>query len=297
MRLLRRVLGCRSRSRRPDRVRRGEVPGRHRLRVRRPRRLVHRCPGPADDHQHRRLPPHRTTTTPTGGRSSSTTSKLLDVSCGGATAAAVIQSQDSQGDGRVRPPQIEVVSADDRPVTVGLGVNDMDFSVPRRLRVPAARRAATRVALRATDANAKGPAPSSTRIQQRTSTLSQAIAERAPDARIIAVGYPRLLADSGACPKRLPFAQTATSTSSATPTTSSTRPSRRPPPAPPVSSTSTWRPRAPTRHLRRGAVDQRLQGGPVDRSGGVPPDACGAGRGGGPDPRPALTPSSPRVGI
>jgi lysophospholipase L1-like esterase len=130
--------------------------------------------------------------------------ELLDVSCGGATAADIIQSQD-QGD-RVQPPQIEVVSADTDLVTVGMGVNDGDFSFRAAYECLQLAQNDPRGSP-CTDANAKGLPEIFERIQQRLEGVYEAIAQRAPDARILAIGYPRLLPESGACPDRLPVAK------------------------------------------------------------------------------------------
>ncbi len=130
--------------------------------------------------------------------------ELLDVSCGGATATDIIQSQD-QGDS-VHPPQIEAVSQDTDLVTVGIGVNDDGF---------ASHAAYECIVLAKTDpsgspcedANAKKLPAGLERMQGRLEDVFEAIAQRAPDARILAVGYPRLLPDSGGCPDRLPLAK------------------------------------------------------------------------------------------
>ncbi len=132
--------------------------------------------------------------------------RLKDVSCGGARTDAVLQSQVIKSEGRVRPPQIEAVSATTDIITVGLGVNDLDFAVT----------AAFGCLLLAgsdpdgspcEDANAKRVPRILEKIHKRYVDTIGAIANRAPDALIIAVGYPRLLPESGACPDRFPLAK------------------------------------------------------------------------------------------
>ena len=49
---------------------------------------------------------------------------LVDVSCGGASTANMLETQDVEGD--VQPPQLDAISDDTDLVTVGLGGNDFD---------------------------------------------------------------------------------------------------------------------------------------------------------------------------
>jgi len=130
--------------------------------------------------------------------------ELLDVTCGGATSADILQSQD-QGQ-HVQPPQIEAVSADTDLVTLGLGVNDAGFSSV----------AAYECLLLATndpdgspceDANAKRMPAIFKRIQNRLVGVLEAIEGRAPDAQVLLVGYPQLLPASGSCRDRIPLAR------------------------------------------------------------------------------------------
>jgi hypothetical protein len=132
--------------------------------------------------------------------------KFRDVSCGGARTDAVLQSQVIETEGRVRPPQIEAVSATTDIVTVGLGVNDFDFAVT----------AAFGCLLLAgsdpngspcRDSNAKKVPRVLEKIHERYVDTIGAIASRAPDAQIIAVGYPRLLAEGSRCPDVFPLAK------------------------------------------------------------------------------------------
>ena len=131
--------------------------------------------------------------------------KLTDVSCGGAHTDAVLQSQVIEAEGRVRPPQIEAVSATTDIVTVGLGVNDMDFAVTAAFGCLLLADSDPRGSP-CEEANAKKVPRLLARIQEQYVDTLGAIADRAPDALIIAVGYPRLLSDSEGCPDRFPLA-------------------------------------------------------------------------------------------
>lgn len=130
--------------------------------------------------------------------------RLIDVSCGGARTDAVLESQSQPG--HVHPPQINAVSTDTDLVTVGLGVNDLDFAVTAAYGC---------LLLAANDprgapceeANADEVPRLLQRIQKRLVDTLDAIGAQAPDARILVVGYPRLLPDSGGCRKRFPLAK------------------------------------------------------------------------------------------
>jgi lysophospholipase L1-like esterase len=129
--------------------------------------------------------------------------RLEDVSCGGATTEDVLQSQD-QGD-VVHPPQIDAVSEDTDLVTVGLGANDLGVAystlyqcVQLAVHEPRGSPCA--------DANADRVPSILAKVQDRLVEVLDAIGARAPDARILVIGYPRLLPESGACPSRLPIA-------------------------------------------------------------------------------------------
>lgn len=132
--------------------------------------------------------------------------RLRDVSCGGARTEAVLQSQVIETEGRVRPPQIEAVSPTTDIVTVGLGVNDLDFAVTAAFGCLALAQSDPDGSP-CEDSNAKKVPRLLEKIQERYVDTLGAIANRAPDARIIAVGYPQLLADGSSCPDVFPLAK------------------------------------------------------------------------------------------
>jgi lysophospholipase L1-like esterase len=130
---------------------------------------------------------------------------LTDVSCGGARSDAVLESQVQADEDRVQPPQIDAVTSDADLVTVGLGVNDLDFVVTAAFGC---------LLLADSDphgnpcekANGKVVPRLVARIQERYADTLNAIAQRAPDAQILVVGYPRLFTGSKGCPDRFPIA-------------------------------------------------------------------------------------------
>lgn len=128
---------------------------------------------------------------------------LTDVSCGGADTGDVWEPQDVAG--RPQEPQLDAVSEDTDLVTVSLGGNDFDVYV---------RSVYHCVQLATTDPDGD---PCRTRnagrvearmepIRRNLTRVLAAVAERAPEARVLLVGYPRLLPDDGACPRRVPVA-------------------------------------------------------------------------------------------
>ena len=130
--------------------------------------------------------------------------QLRDVSCGGARTDAILQSQ-VQPD-RVQTPQIDAVTADTDIVTLGIGVNDLKYSYT----------AAFQCLLFAQSdpdgapckkANGRKVPRLLEQIEDRVVDALGAIGNRAPDARIILVGYPLLMPDSGGCPDRFPIAR------------------------------------------------------------------------------------------
>lgn len=129
---------------------------------------------------------------------------LLDVSCGGASTSDMLGSQDFRGS--VQRPQFDALNAGTDLVTVSLGGNDYDVywgflyrcvqlaGTPDRNDHPCRTANAGRIERRM-DA-----------IRANLAEVLEQAAQRAPEARVLFVGYPRLLPDTGACPKRVPVA-------------------------------------------------------------------------------------------
>jgi hypothetical protein len=91
-------------------------------------------------------------------------------------------------------------------VTLGIGVNDAGFSSIAAYECIALAQDDPSGSP-CEDANAGKLPAVFKRMQSRLEGAFEAIAQRAPDARILAVGYPRLLTGSGGCPDRLPLAE------------------------------------------------------------------------------------------
>jgi hypothetical protein len=126
-----------------------------------------------------------------------------DVSCGGATTANLVNSQEHDG-GPINQPQLSAVDASTDLVTLGIGLNDSGLSVTLLyVCLPALNQAeACRKYLRTPDSvlhRALDQVVSQVRLSLRS------IKERAPQAKVILVGYPHMLPDTGACPDRLPL--------------------------------------------------------------------------------------------
>lgn len=133
--------------------------------------------------------------------------RLTDVSCSGADTADMTAPQSIGG--QTKPPQLDAVSEDTDLVTLGIGGND--FGIFGNMSVGCFRLAQTDprgAPCRAANQEAGGDrlldlVP---KIQRRVGLVIDGIRDRAPDATVVVVGYPRLLPPSGTCPDRVPLA-------------------------------------------------------------------------------------------
>jgi hypothetical protein len=128
---------------------------------------------------------------------------LVDASCGGASTENVLEAQDF--DGSVNPPQFSDLSEGTDLVTVSLGGNDYDIywdflyrCVQLRQQDPDGHPCRT--------VNKGKPEKKMPRIRANLAEALEAAGDLAPNARVMMVGYPRLLPDEGACRKRVPVA-------------------------------------------------------------------------------------------
>ena len=131
--------------------------------------------------------------------------ELTDVSCGGATTQEVLLAQ-TIGQFRA-PPQIDAVTPSTDLVTISLGANDFGTFVSIVLYCTALKTQDPAGAPCEADA-AHGMSATEKRIATIEDRLVKAIrqvAKRAPEARIIVVGYPEFFPESGPCPQ-LPLA-------------------------------------------------------------------------------------------
>jgi len=131
---------------------------------------------------------------------------LSDVSCGGARTDAVLQSQVQEAGGRVQTPQIEAVTADTDLVTLGFGANDAGFVGAAALECIVLAETDPRGSP-CQDANARKIPRIVGNVREGVDGVLGAIANRAPDARIIVVGYPRLFEGPEGCPRIFPVAE------------------------------------------------------------------------------------------
>lgn len=114
-----------------------------------------------------------------------------DVSCTGASTAAITQSTESGDGAESVPPQIDAVSDDTDLVTIGMGIEDRDllrnaFKVCTALPCPSeitAQKVLADVGL----------------VADSLVAAVRAVQDKAADAYIVLVGYPRILPAEGTC--------------------------------------------------------------------------------------------------
>ena len=134
--------------------------------------------------------------------------QFVDVSCSAARTRDLPRGQRTLQDVRV-PPQLDALDADTTLVTVGIGGND--FGLYSHL---------TKTCLQARSSD-PGGSPCRTRmtsgggpdlvavtgaIGRNVERALGQVADRAPRARVVLVGYPRIAPGRGECPALLPYA-------------------------------------------------------------------------------------------
>ncbi len=131
-----------------------------------------------------------------------------DVSCSGASTVSIFNAQ--RFTDSYQPPQIDAVDAGTDLITIGIGANDFRFFSQMMftcLRV--ADRDVEGAPCREQNLSAAGHDKLQrklVKIRGNVQRVVEAIAERAPEARILLVGYPQLLPSEGTCRPRLPLA-------------------------------------------------------------------------------------------
>lgn len=119
---------------------------------------------------------------------------LVDVSCGGATTEAVARPQRRLVDGPMEPPQIDAISETTDLVTIGIGANDNDvFAWVVNNCIYAATKEPDGDPCARTDAGLPADKTLAARLDelgQRLDDVLARVAEAAPDARVVVVGYP-----------------------------------------------------------------------------------------------------------
>ncbi len=134
------------------------------------------------------------------------TSSLVDASCGGAKSENLTAPQLIGGN--AVPAQIEAVTEDTDLVTVSIGAND-GAVYGTLVTTCAALGAADPTGAPCSDRARKDPDLLPEIFQGVTATLVEAVAailERAPDARVVIIGYPQIIPAEGRC-AALPLAE------------------------------------------------------------------------------------------
>jgi lysophospholipase L1-like esterase len=133
--------------------------------------------------------------------------KAVDVSCSGADTGDMTAPQHTGF--AVVPPQLAALSPDTDLVTLGIGGNDSDVfgslvSVCPDLRASDPHGSPCRERFSAGGRDLLLSAAADT--QRRVAAVLRKVHRRAPDARVLVVGYPRIAPTDATCPEVLPFA-------------------------------------------------------------------------------------------
>ena len=136
--------------------------------------------------------------------------QLVDVSCSGASTAEMTIPQVVGG--VEHPPQFDALSEDVDLVTLGIGANDFSlysFLVYRCLAVAATDREGSPCQDSYEDEGDGGNLllDQVAEIEKRVESVVAEIRERAPDARVVMVTYPKFLPTRGVCPDLIPLAR------------------------------------------------------------------------------------------
>jgi lysophospholipase L1-like esterase len=135
--------------------------------------------------------------------------KLVDVSCSGASTDSMFIGQGFDHGGSERPPQLDALTPETDLVTVSIGANDFRlFSSMIYECLDVGRNDPDGAPCRELNARGKWDRLERTikLIEPRVTRVVEDIKERSPAARILIVGYPQLLPETGSCPRRLPLA-------------------------------------------------------------------------------------------
>jgi len=131
--------------------------------------------------------------------------KVRDVSCSGADTDDVAGRQVVAGGRGTVPPQINAVTTGTDLVTLGIGGNDEDlFATLIGMCTSPAESAGAGCLDRSEQANETGAV-----LRRTTARVTQdlrLVHDRAPDARVVLIGYPRLVAPAHPCAK-IPLAE------------------------------------------------------------------------------------------
>jgi lysophospholipase L1-like esterase len=133
--------------------------------------------------------------------------ELVDVSCSGADTASMVGFQ--QTNEEAKPPQFDALTDDTDLVTLGIGGNDFNL-FGTLVGTCAQLRSADPTGSPCSDRYSHGASDELTRqlddIGSHVAAVVAGIRERAPEARVIVVGYPQIIPARGSCSKLLPLA-------------------------------------------------------------------------------------------
>lgn len=131
-----------------------------------------------------------------------------DVSCSGASTVNIFNDQ--RFTSKTEPPQIDALPADADLITLGIGANDFTYFSDMIFDCLAVADDDVEGApCRGANTDAEGRdrlRRNATKIRRNVARVVRAIAARAPDARIVLIGYPQIIPGTGTCRDRLPLA-------------------------------------------------------------------------------------------
>jgi lysophospholipase L1-like esterase len=133
--------------------------------------------------------------------------ELVDVSCSGADSASMtgVQRAGSQSE----PPQFDALTRSTDLVTLGIGGNDFGLFATL-VGVCTQLRSQDPTGSPCTDRYAGGGSAELDsqlgEIRRHVAAIVAGIRDRAPQARVLVVGYPQIVPDHGTCPRLLPLA-------------------------------------------------------------------------------------------
>ena len=133
---------------------------------------------------------------------------FVDVSCAGARTRDLPHRQLTMPGARL-PAQLDALDPDTTLVTLGIGGNDFDLyshltNTCLQLRSSDPTGSPCRTAM--TSGTRDLVATTTARIGRRVERALRQVAQRAPGARVVLVGYPRIAPPRGECPDLLPYA-------------------------------------------------------------------------------------------
>lgn len=134
--------------------------------------------------------------------------RLTDVSCSGATTTALVGVQ-STADGGTQAPQFLAVTEDADVVTLSIGGNDGDLfaTLVGQCSLLAQDDPSGTPCSDRFGGDDAAPAKALRVLPGHLEAAVAGIRDRAPDARVVVVGYPQIVPATGSCPELLPIAE------------------------------------------------------------------------------------------